>query len=60
MRGIVHQHDSASVVIFVIDNFGVNTVEPECEGMTELGRFSRDYRQLFGESPSATLNRSAV
>ena len=29
-------------------------------GLTELGRFSRDYRHLFGESPSATLNRSAL
>ena len=27
-------------------------------GLTELGRFSRDYRRLFGESPSITLNRS--
>jgi AraC-like DNA-binding protein len=26
-------------------------------GLTELGRFSRDYRRLFGESPSATVNR---
>ena len=25
-------------------------------GFTEFGRFSVDYRQLFGESPSATLN----
>lgn len=29
-------------------------------GLTELGRFSRDYRQLFGESPSTTLNQVAV
>ena len=29
-------------------------------GLTELGRFSRDYRQLFGEPPSVTLNRPAV
>ena len=27
-------------------------------GFTEFGRFSVDYRQLFGESPSATLNRN--
>lgn len=26
-------------------------------GLTELGRFSVEYRRLFGESPSATLNR---
>jgi AraC family ethanolamine operon transcriptional activator len=26
-------------------------------GMTELGRFAVDYRQLFGESPSRTLQR---
>ena len=26
-------------------------------GLTEFGRFARDYRRLFGESPSATLNR---
>jgi len=26
-----------------------------CSGMTALGRFSVEYRQLFGESPSATL-----
>lgn len=26
-------------------------------GLTEMGRFSRDYRQLFGETPSATLSR---
>ena len=30
-----------------------------CVGLTELGRFSRDYRRLFGESPSVTLNASA-
>ena len=29
-------------------------------GFTELGRFSVEYRRLFGESPSATLNRSAA
>ena len=29
-------------------------------GLSELGRFSRDYRQLFGESPSVTLNRPAA
>ena len=27
-------------------------------GFTEFGRFSVGYRQLFGESPSATLNRN--
>ena len=27
-------------------------------GLTELSRFSRDYRRLFGEYPSTTLNRS--
>jgi AraC-like DNA-binding protein len=26
-------------------------------GLTHLGRFSAEYRHLFGESPSATLNR---
>lgn len=26
-------------------------------GLTELGRFSVQYRNLFGESPSATLSR---
>lgn len=29
-------------------------------GLTEFGRFARDYRQLFGESPSATLSRSVA
>jgi AraC-like DNA-binding protein len=28
-------------------------------GFTELGRFSVEYRRLFGESPSVTLNRSS-
>ena len=28
-------------------------------GLTELGRFARDYRRLFGESPSVTLKRPA-
>ena len=28
-------------------------------GLTELGRFSVEYRQLFGESPSNTLSRTA-
>ena len=27
-------------------------------GLTEFGRFSVEYRRLFGESPSATLNRN--
>jgi len=27
-------------------------------GLTELGRFSVEYRQMFGESPSATLSRN--
>ena len=29
-------------------------------GLSELGRFSREYRQLFGESPSVTLNHPAA
>jgi AraC-like DNA-binding protein len=29
-------------------------------GLTELGRFSVEYRQLFGESPSATLSRNGL
>lgn len=29
-------------------------------GLTELGRFSHDYKQLYGESPSITLTRSAA
>ena len=29
-------------------------------GLTELGRFSVQYRQLFGESPSATLNKAVM
>lgn len=28
-------------------------------GLTELGRFARDYRRLYGESPSVTLQRPA-
>jgi transcriptional regulator GlxA family with amidase domain len=28
-------------------------------GITELGRFSVEYRRLFGESPSVTLSRAA-
>jgi AraC-like DNA-binding protein len=28
-------------------------------GLTELGRFARDYRRLYGESPSVTLKRTA-
>ena len=28
-------------------------------GLTEFGRFSVEYRQLFGESPSATLSRNS-
>ena len=27
----MHKHDVALVIIFVIDNFSVNTVEPECD-----------------------------
>jgi AraC-like DNA-binding protein len=26
-------------------------------GLTHLGRFSAEYRELFGESPTMTLNR---
>ena len=29
-------------------------------GLTEFGRFSVEYRQLFGESPSTTLSRDAL
>ena len=29
-------------------------------GLTEFGRFSVEYRQLFGEPPSATLSRNAA
>ena len=29
-------------------------------GLTELGRFSVEYRRLFGESPSATLRRTTL
>jgi AraC-like DNA-binding protein len=29
-------------------------------GLSELGRFSREYRQLFGESPSVTLSRPEI
>ncbi len=29
-------------------------------GMCEFGRFSRDYRRLFGEAPSVTLSRSGA
>jgi AraC-like DNA-binding protein len=34
----------------------VTTVANDC-GFGELGRFAVTFRQLFGESPSATLNR---
>ncbi len=29
-------------------------------GLTEFGRFSVEYRELFGESPSATLSRNVL
>ncbi len=29
-------------------------------GFTEFGRFSVEYRQIFGESPSSTLSRTAI
>ena len=31
-----------------------------CFGFVELGRFSVEYRQIFGESPSQTLHRVSV
>lgn len=31
VRRIVHQHGMVSVVILVIDNFGMHTIEPECD-----------------------------
>lgn len=39
---------------------GVVTRAASSVGLTELGRFSRDYRRLFGEPPSITLGRSVV
>ena len=30
-----------------------------CFGFTELGRFSLEYRKVFGESPSLTLRRTS-
>ena len=38
---------------------GVVTRVALSAGLTELGRFARDYRRLFGESPSVTLKRPA-
>ena len=29
-------------------------------GLTELGRFSREYMQIFGEQPSITISRSVI
>lgn len=37
----------------------VRQVAMDC-GFTELGRFSVQYRQMFGESPSLTLNRAGI
>ena len=33
------------------------TSAAQSQGITELGRFSRDYKRLFGESPRITLGR---
>ena len=33
------------------------TSAAQSQGITELGRFSRDYKRLFGESPRITLSR---
>jgi hypothetical protein len=30
-----------------------------CFGFVELGRFSVEYRKVFGESPSQTLHRAS-
>jgi hypothetical protein len=31
VRRIVHQHGMVSVVILIIDNVGMHTIEPECD-----------------------------